>query len=169
MRDVPSTAFARVLLWLFVINLGIALGAGLFESRIVVPQWLVHSPDTGSYFWDAEAVREANTGVRFWAYVTTGPLTILTLANLIVAWRSRGPLRRWWLTAAIAELVGRVMTFAYFIPTMIELMGGSLPQTEAVEVAQQWVGLNSVRHALGIVALLAALKAFSLAYAQRRE
>ena len=30
----------EVLLWLFVINLGIAFGAGLYESRITVPQWL---------------------------------------------------------------------------------------------------------------------------------
>lgn len=28
------------MLWLFVINLGIAVGAGLYESRIAVPQWL---------------------------------------------------------------------------------------------------------------------------------
>ena len=28
----------EVLLWLFVINLGIAFGAGLYESRVVVPR-----------------------------------------------------------------------------------------------------------------------------------
>jgi len=28
------------LLWLFVINLGIAFGAGLYEHRIVVGRWL---------------------------------------------------------------------------------------------------------------------------------
>jgi hypothetical protein len=29
----------KVLLWLFIINLGIALGAGIYEQRIVIPQW----------------------------------------------------------------------------------------------------------------------------------
>ena len=29
----------KVLLWLFVINLGIALGAGIYESRVVISQW----------------------------------------------------------------------------------------------------------------------------------
>ena len=29
----------KVLLWLFVINLGIALGAGIYEQRIVISQW----------------------------------------------------------------------------------------------------------------------------------
>jgi hypothetical protein len=27
----------KVLLWLFVINLGIALGAGIYEQRVVIP------------------------------------------------------------------------------------------------------------------------------------
>jgi hypothetical protein len=27
----------RILLWLFVINLGTAFGAGIYESRVVVP------------------------------------------------------------------------------------------------------------------------------------
>jgi hypothetical protein len=33
-----------IVLWLFVINLGIAFGAGLYESRIVVPSWLTKGP-----------------------------------------------------------------------------------------------------------------------------
>ena len=36
----------RVLFWLFVINLGIALGAGLYESRVVVPRWENIPPPT---------------------------------------------------------------------------------------------------------------------------
>ena len=75
----------EVLLWLFVINLGIAFGAGLYESRIVVPQWLSFSRETG-YRWNAEAARSADVGLRFWVYVTTLPLTLLTFASLIVAW-----------------------------------------------------------------------------------
>lgn len=30
----------HVLLWLFVLNLGIAFGAGLYEARISVARWL---------------------------------------------------------------------------------------------------------------------------------
>ena len=60
-----------ILLWLFVINLGIALGAGLYETRVVIPQWANLPPKD----WP-------NTGLLFWAYVTTVPLTLLALANL---------------------------------------------------------------------------------------
>ena len=40
--------FAKVLLWLFVLNLGIAFGAGLYEARIVIPRWLMSAPEGGS-------------------------------------------------------------------------------------------------------------------------
>jgi hypothetical protein len=72
----------RVLLWLFVINLGTAFGAGIYESRVVVPQWQNTPPQT----WP-------NTGLHFWVYVTTVPLTLLTIANLVAAWRDRWPRR----------------------------------------------------------------------------
>ena len=37
---VSSGAVETVLLWLFVIDLGIAFGAGLYEHRIVVARWI---------------------------------------------------------------------------------------------------------------------------------
>jgi len=92
-----------MLLWLFVINLGIAIGAGLYESRIVLSDWLSSSDSTRH--WNADVVRHDNTGVRFWAFVTTVPLTLLTLANALAAWRSGGELRGWWLTAAACALL----------------------------------------------------------------
>ena len=102
----------EVLLWLFVINLGIALGAGIYEQRIVISQWQDIPPQE----WP-------NTGLQFWVYVTTVPLTLLTLANLVAAWMDRGPRRYWWLGAAAIIVVERVATFAYFVPTMVWLQG----------------------------------------------
>ncbi|MBD6614854.1 DUF1772 domain-containing protein [Komarekiella sp. 'clone 1'] len=154
----------KILLWLFVINLGIAFGAGLYESKIMFPQWLISSPES-VYRWNAEAARRANTGLNFWVYVTTVPLTLLTLANLIVVWWTQGSVRRWWLIAAVFALADRIFTFSYFIPTMIRLMSNTLSQPKAVSLALQWENLNYVRHAIALVAWLAALKAFSLLYA----
>ena len=54
---------SSTLLYLFVINLGIAFGVGRYEHRIVVSR------------------------------VTTVPLTLLTLANLFAAWRVSSPVR----------------------------------------------------------------------------
>jgi Domain of unknown function (DUF1772) len=153
---------SKILLWLFVINLGIVFGAGLYEARIEFPQWLTYSAGSG-YRWDAEAARQANTGVRFWVYVTTIPLTLLTLANLVAAWQAQGAIRGWWLGAAAAALADRVFTFSYFVPTMVRLMGGEgLSQSQAVATAARWDQLNYLRHAIVLAAWLLALKAFSL-------
>ena len=153
-------SFPRIALWLFIINLGVAFGAGLYESRIVVSDWLTASPGSGLH-WNAEAARQDNTGVRFWAFVTTGPLTLLTVANLMAAWRAPAPVRRWWLAAALAAVVDRTVTFSYFIPTMIALMDA--PDVgESVETAARWATLNHGRHAVLLIAWMAALKAFAV-------
>jgi hypothetical protein len=149
----------QILLSLLVANLGIALGAGLFEARIVFPQWLEPGPG-GALDWDAEASRSADTGRRFWAYVTTGPLTVLTLANLVAALRARGPRRRWWLGAVAIAGVERALTFGYFIPTMLALQSATgMSEAEAASTASQWGQLNQLRHVLTAAALTAALVA----------
>src|SRR5215831_20089331 len=107
-------AVISIVLALFGINLGIAFGAGLYESRITVSQWLSFSASSG-YRWNAQAAREANVGLRFWVYVTTVPLTLLTIASLVAAWSTPNEVRNWWLAAGAAVLVDRVMTFSYFI------------------------------------------------------
>ncbi len=142
----------KILLWLFVINLGTAFGAGIYESKVVVPQWENIPLQT----W-------TQTGVLFWVYVTTVPLTLLTLANLVAAWLERRPRRYWWLGAAAISIVERIATFSYFIPTMVWLMGTEgLPQAEVQAALSQWLILDYGRHILTLAAWLAALKAFSL-------
>lgn len=160
---------SKILLWLFVVNLGIVFGAGLYEARIEFPQWLIYSELEG-YRWSAEAALQANSGVRFWVYVTTVPLTLLTLANLIAAWKARGPIRSWWLGAAVVTLADRIFTFTYFVPTMVNLISDkSLSQTQAVTTASHWGQLNYLRHMIVLVAWLLALKAFSLLHVSETE
>jgi hypothetical protein len=153
-----------LVLWLFVINLGIAFGAGLYEHRITSPNWI--TPSTGPGLrWDAAAARRDDTGRRFWAFVTTIPLTLLTFANLFYAWHASGGVRSWWLAAVLAALADRLFTFAYFIPTMVRLM--DMPHSPAAaETATRWLRLNYVRHALVLAAWLTALKTYALFHQQ---
>jgi hypothetical protein len=151
-----------LLLSLFIVNLGIALGAGLYESRIVVPQWLIRSSD-GRTHWNAAAAVAANVGLRFWVYVTSGPLTLLTFANLFAALQAIGPARNWWLTAVVAAALDRASTFGYFIPTMLRLTRPDGPTaTEAARIATHWARLDYVRHCLTLAALVAALYALTV-------
>ena len=156
-----STPAATTLLWLFVINLGIAFGAGLYEHRIVVPRWIASGD--GDLHWHAEAARRDNTGLRFWAYVTTGPLTLLALANLYAAWQASGAVRGWWLAAALLALADRLLTFSYFIPTMVGLMRAT-DSPDAVATATRWVRMNHLRHACVLGGWLAAMKALAMPF-----
>ncbi|KCZ71377.1 protein of unknown function (DUF1772) [Candidatus Methanoperedens nitroreducens] len=144
----------EILLWLFVINLGIAFGAGLYEARIIVPQW-VSSPST--YRWP-------DTGPKFWAFVTTVPLTLLTIANLVAVWQAQGAMRAWWLGAVAAVVVERIMTFMYFIPTGLKLQrrDETISESKLKAMTSQWAHLNYVRLAIDLAAWVAALKAFSM-------
>ena len=143
---------ASIALWLFVINLGIAFGAGLYEAVIVLPQWKNTPPAT----W-------INTGLRFWVYVSTIPLTLLTLASLILAWQCEEPQRNWWLAAAAVVTLERVATFAYFIPTMIRLQTDKVLSPAAVRLGlEHWMLMNHGRHVLSLAGWLLALRALSL-------
>ena len=155
---------STVLLWLFAINLGVALGAGLYESRIVVPDWI--DTAASSPVWNADAARDDNTGVRFWVAVTTVPLTLLTLANLLAAWWAPIGLRRWWLGTATTALIERGLTLGYFVPTMIGLIHAE-NSPDVASSAIQWAQLNNLRHLLVLAAWLGALKTFSLLYTHR--
>ena len=138
-------------LWLFVIVLGIAFGAGIYESQIIVPQWAASPPAT----WQ-------QTGLRFWAFVTTGPLTVLTVLSLIAAWRDSSARRWWWMTAAVISAAERVATFADVIPAMVELQTGAMPPAAAAQELFRWGSLNYIRHVATLLGWLAALRALSL-------
>lgn len=154
-----SKRLANCLLWLLVINLGIAFGAGLYEARVVIPQWMNMPPRK----WP-------NTGLLFWIYVTTVPLTLLTLVSPFVAWRDRGPRRRWWLGALGLVFIERIATLTYFIPTMVGLMAADASAQPYIRmVLTQWLLFNHGRHLLTFVAWLAALKALSLSSDNRGD
>jgi hypothetical protein len=151
-----------ILLWLFVVFSGIAVGAGLYEMRITVPQWFSRSSESGIRV-NSEAMRSMDAGRRFWVYVTTVPLTLLTLASLAVAWQFDSPRHGWWFTAAIVTLAERIETLFYFIPRGLKLMQAETQPSERIQaMASQWMILNRVRAALALIGWLAALKAFSL-------
>jgi hypothetical protein len=150
---------ADLILWLFLLTLGVALGAGLYEARVVLPQWT--TPPSGPGFrWDAELARRTDPGLNFWAFVTTFPLSVLTLVSVVVAWRTSGPRGAWWLTAAVIVLLERVATFGYFIPTMVRLQRDTaIPEPVVRARVSRWLALNYIRNAAYLVAWVAGMLA----------
>jgi hypothetical protein len=153
----------KIILWLFVIVLGITFGAGIYEARIVVPEW-INSTD---YFWNAEAANQSDTGVRFWIFVTSIPLTLLTITSAISIRYTKGSLRKWWGISTGAAVIDRMMTFGYFVPTMIGLMEhGNSADSEIVKSAILWSDFNYVRIAVVLIAWITAMKALTVYYSK---
>ncbi len=155
---------ARILLWLFVIGLGIAAGAGLYETKTQMPRWVRSARANGL---PTQVASSATTGMQFWLYTTALPLTLLTLASFFAIRFVDPETRRWWLIAAWASLGSQILTLAYFIPTLLQLSGGQ--ETNARAVAFQWAQVNWFRHALSFVAWLASLQAFAYFARPRRR
>ncbi len=156
----PDMLAAEVTLWLFVITLGIALGAGLYEARVVLPLWY-RVRDGSESEWNGVSVRHADAGRRFWPYVTTAPLTTLTLVSLIFAWNLSAPRRALWLAAAAVILLERIATFTYFIPAMLRLQHDETLPEETARATISWLILlywmRNLTYAVSWLAALAAL------------
>lgn len=153
--DLPS-----FVLFLFVVFHGVAFGAGLYEQRVVVPRWMGRSRN-GAPYLHTDAMRVADSGRRFWGFVSTGPLSLLTLLNLYFAEASTAPFRTLWLAACAVTMVERIFTFAFFIPKAIGLMrdDASSPNS-ALHMAVRWRSLNWLRLLLSLVGWLLALLAY---------
>jgi hypothetical protein len=159
-----SHKHARILLWLFVIGLGLAAGAGLYETKTQMPRWVRSARANGL---PSQVASSANIGMQFWLYTTAVPLTLLTLASFFAIRFVDPETRKWWLIAAWASLGSQILTFAYFIPTLLQLSGGR--ETNARAVAFQWAQVNWFRHVLSFSAWLAALQAFACFARLRRR
>jgi hypothetical protein len=150
---------SEISLWLFVIFSGIAVGAGLYEIRVELPQWFVSNPGTGLAI-HADLMNKADSGRRFWGFITTGPLTLLTILSLVLAWPQQTGLQSWWFIAAAVALVERIGTLSFFIPQAIKLMQGG-DAAIAARRAARWISLNRVRAGLAFASWVLALKALT--------
>jgi hypothetical protein len=147
--------------------LGIEIGAGLYEARVIVPLWSAAPPQS---VWEWNALQAAtpqfsiDAGRRFWIY-TTPTIGLLSIAALISGWRTRPEHHKWLVAATATAFVVVVATFVYFVPTLMELMRAR-PDGANAEVigakAHLWVMLNWVRAAVYVAAWLCGLRALTL-------
>ena len=156
----------EIVLGLFVINLGIACGAGLYETLITLPIWFSGNAAKGWHI-NTEIMIKMDVGRRFWGFVTTMPLTLLTIASLVLVFRLQGQVHDWWLAATLIVFTERLVTFFYFIPTAIKMAKShTFDEEKASKMAAQWKNMNRVRLTLNLAGWLAALGAFYATAAQ---
>jgi hypothetical protein len=148
-------------LWLLVIFVGIQFGAGLYEKLAIVPLWADASADQVLAAMESSGMKRA--GRAFWPFVSP-MVALLAVTNLVVAWRSEAPYRRWWIAAGVAMTVYALASYGYFVPQMLSFQSGGDDWTASrVETfVLWWTGLNYVRMTVGGIGWLCALRALSL-------
>ena len=146
-----------IALWALVLALGLQTGAGIYETRIIVPLWSDDPPASLTEFHAQP--RKPDSGRRLWIILT--PITtLISLVNLVLALMNHNG---WWITASAASLVVMVVTFAYFVPELISFAKtAAQPPADVAPRVHRWVALNYVRAVILIAAWLAALQAFSM-------
>jgi hypothetical protein len=154
---------ALITLWLFVISLGLNLGAGLYEARIVVPLWAGGVPETlaAGNPYGRVAI---DAGIRFWAYMTSAVALFAILALVFGLQAPPAPLA-WQTFAAAAEFAAVAMTLLYFRPTLVRLFmghGAGMSAEAIASTVNRWVMWSNVRIAISLVAWCAALRALTL-------
>jgi hypothetical protein len=153
---------SAIALSLFIFFMGLGLGGGLYETLAVYPNWKNDpTPQTLSQkLRDSGQVLAAR---RFWPFVSP-MVTLLAILNFFLAWHAVGLLHTVWLAAATAGIISRLVTFTYFVPTMI----GKIMKPEAMEPEQLiktvslWTTLSPLRILPDLFAWITALWAWSL-------
>ena len=148
-----------IALWALVLALGIQTGAGIYETRVIVPLW-GSSPPASLTAFHALPIKP-DSGRRLWMILT--PITtLISLLNLVLALMSHDSMRGWWIVASAASVVVMSVTFAYFVPALFFFMRvAAQPTPEVGPRVRRWVAFNYVRALILIAAWIAALVAFS--------
>jgi hypothetical protein len=159
-RDGKGLRAGTILLWLLVIFVGIQFGGGLYEKLAIVSVWAEVPGDQVLDRMQASGMYRA--GRAFWPFVSV-PVAILAVLNLVLAWRSKAPQRRWWLAGAALMCGYVVASYGFFVPSMLALQsyGASWTSAEIESLVSLWTTLNWLRMIVGAAGWLCALRALS--------
>jgi Domain of unknown function (DUF1772) len=157
----------QLILWLFVMCLGIEIGAGLYEALVVVPVWASAPPDSvlANFHHNVANLQFAiNPGGNFWLIFT--PLTgLLAIVTLLFGLKTAPEHRKWRIVGTVLTIIVVAATFAWFVPTLMILRGEEVTKLTGAEITSKtnwWVRLNWVRAAIYITGWVAALRALTI-------
>jgi len=162
----------QIFLWLFVIVLGVEMGAGLYETLVVVPVWASNVPDSVIAYYrhnTADPQLALTPGLRFWIF-NTPLLGLVSIAALLSGLRTSPEHRKWRIAGTGLSIILVAATFAWFVPNIIKLGSAdvlTMSREEVASTANAWVNLNWVRVMAGSLAWLAGLRAFSISSKER--
>jgi hypothetical protein len=97
------TTTGQILLGAFIFSVGMGIGGGVYETRVVYPNWIKEPTPNGL---GEKLVSSGQTGAarRYWPLVS--PISaLLALLNAFFAWHQIGLVRTLWLTSSVSIIV----------------------------------------------------------------
>jgi hypothetical protein len=146
----------------FIFVVGLGMGGGLYETRAIYPLWK-SDPQPATLVAKLNQSGQAMAARRFWPLVS--PLALLlAIANIVSGWSSSGVERALWLGAAIAIVLKSLVTFLYFVPTMIGKLehADSLTEDQLKGIVALWTKLSPLRLVVEAAAWISAIAALLL-------
>jgi len=132
-----------VLLLLLTVTLG--LGGGLYEILVIYPGWK-HDADPSTLRARLQSSGQILAAKRFWPIVSPAQV-LLSVISIPLAWNHTGGAQAYWLAAAVAVFISRLITFGYFIPVMIRkiMQPETIEATRLRAIVKQWTALSPLR------------------------
>jgi hypothetical protein len=145
------------LLWMFVVFSGIAIGGGIYEVRVVYPNWM-HSSTPETLARRLSESGQMNAGRHFWPFISP-MVSLLSLLNIWAALQTSGAVRTIWLASAVVVAIRSIATYSYFVPTMILRLyrPETMTRSDLEKTVRRWTSLSPLRIYLEVPGWIAAL------------
>ncbi|MGH9620159.1 MAG: DUF1772 domain-containing protein [Candidatus Acidiferrales bacterium] len=155
-------------LWAFVLGTAFILGAGLYETLVVVPFWADDAPR--SLLANNPLLRVQIRAGRFFWSSATPILGLLALAALLTSFGLPRRQMAWRLSATVLLLITTMVTLLYFRPSVINMVvyhGAGQTGDALASAARLWVSLNWLRIAAVAASLCLGLRTLVLPASRR--
>jgi len=155
----------HAILWLFVIFVGIHIGAGVYEVFVITPLWAGAPPESVTG-WNSVPQYAINPA-KYWG-IFSPIVALLTLALLVVAWLMPLASRKWALVGGVCLFIVVLSTILFFVPILVKTIGtrgAGFDSEEITTLVNQWVAWNWLRLAVMMIGWLAAIRALSISSA----
>jgi hypothetical protein len=139
------TTTDQVLLCMFIFSLGVGIGGGLYETRVVYPNW-AKDPTPDGLAEKLISSGQAGAARRYWPLVSPAS-ALLAIVNVFLAWHQVGVVRNLWLMSSIAIVLKSMGTYGYFVPTYIRRIANprTMDALTLQRLVRQWTGLSPLR------------------------
>ena len=139
------TTIDKILLCTFIFSVGLGIGGGLYETRVVYPIW-AEDPTPEGLSERLISSGQAGAARRYWPLISPAS-GLLAIVNLFLASYQSGMVRSLWLMSSTAVILKSIGTYGYFVPTYIRRIAdpATMDALTLRRLVRRWTGLSPLR------------------------